>query len=174
MAEAASAIGIRAETPGDESAIDALNRLAFGGPEESLIVARLRDAKLVTLSLVADHRGRILGHILFSRLSVTIDCRNPPTAALAPMAVHPDWQRRGIGSRLVRQGLERLPALGIGAVIVLGHPDFYPRFGFSAALATPLDAPFSGDAFMALELKPGALHGRKGSVTYPPAFGLDR
>ena len=81
-------------------------------------------------------------------------------------------QRRGIGSALVRAGLELARHRDWRAVIVLGHKDYYPRFGFSAALAHPLKAPFSGDAFMALELAPGALQGADGRVTYPPAFGV--
>src|SRR5882757_8298422 len=84
----------------------------------------------------------------------------------------PDRRRRGIGSALVRGGLDLARARDWRAVIVLGHQGYYPRFGFSAALAHPLKAPFSGDAFMALELAPGALQGEEGRVTYPPAFGV--
>ena len=92
--------------------------------------------------------------------------------ALAPMSVRPDRQRQGIGSALVRAALERARQQGWQAVIVLGHPGYYPRFGFSAALARPLASPFSGDAFMALELIPGALQGGAGRVVYPSAFGV--
>ena len=88
------------------------------------------------------------------------------------MAVWPDRQGRGIGSTLVRRGLDVLKRRGIAAVIVLGHESYYPRFGFSAALARKLAAPFSGEAFMALELTPGALAGERGTVRYPAAFGL--
>lgn len=88
------------------------------------------------------------------------------------MSVPPGQQRRGIGSALAREVLRRAQQQGWQAVIVLGHPKYYPRFGFSAALAWPLASPFSGDAFMALELKPGALQGGAGRVVYPPAFGI--
>jgi putative acetyltransferase len=94
------------------------------------------------------------------------------TLALAPMAVQPHRQRHGIGSALVRAGLQRARERGWQAVIVLGHHDYYPRFGFSAALAQPLEAPFSGASFMALELDPGALQGSAGRVVYPPPFGI--
>jgi putative acetyltransferase len=173
MAEPPATTLIRSEIAGDEASINALNRLAFGGPGEWQIIARLRQAKLIALSLVAEEKGRIVGHILFSWLPVRIDSRDVAAVALAPMAVHPDRQRRGIGSRLVREGLKRLPALGATAVIVLGHPHFYPRFGFSSAMARNLAGPFSGEAFMALELEPGALRGENGKVTYPAAFGLN-
>ena len=173
MAEPPATTLIRSEIAGDEAGINALNRLAFGGPGEWQIIARLRQAKLIAPSLVAGEKGRIVGHILFSWLPVRIDSRDVAAVALAPMAVHPDRQRRGIGSRLVREGLKRLPALGATAVIVLGHPHFYPRFGFSSAMARNLAGPFSGEAFMALELEPGALRGENGKVTYPAAFGLN-
>jgi putative acetyltransferase len=166
-------MAIRAETSADEAAVYALNDMAFDGPEESRIIAGLRDAKRIALSLVAEEKGRILGHILFSWLPVTIDDRDVAAVALAPMAVHPHRQSQGIGSRLARDGLARLPGLGATAVIVVGHPDFYPRFGFSAEMARKLEAPFSGAAFMALELRPGALAGKRGKVTYPAAFGLE-
>jgi putative acetyltransferase len=174
MVERKPAILIRSEAPSDIAAINALNRLAFGGPGEWQIVARLRQAKLIALSLVAEEQGRIVGHILFSWLPTRIDSREVAAVALAPMAVHPDRQRQGIGSLMVREGLKRLPALGASAVVVLGHPDFYPRFGFSAGMARHLTGPFSGEAFMALELEPGALRGENGKVTYPAAFGLNR
>ena len=105
-------------------------------------------------------------------LATTIDRQTVPALALAPMAVRPDRQRRGVGSALVRSGIALARDRDWRAVIVLGHQGYYPRFGFSAALAQPLKAPFSGDAFMALELAPGALRGEEGRVTYAPAFGV--
>ena len=84
-----------------------------------------------------------------------------------------DHQRRGIGSALVRAGLDAVREAGYRAVIVLGHPEYYPRFGFSPELAEKLASAFSGNAFMALELVPGALRGTRGKVTYPAAFGVD-
>jgi putative acetyltransferase len=88
------------------------------------------------------------------------------------MAVTPTWQHHGIGSALVRESLRLAKERHWQAVIVVGHPSFYPRFGFSSALAERLAAPFRGEAFMALELESGALAGAAGSVIYPPAFGI--
>jgi putative acetyltransferase len=164
---------IGTETPGDIEAIAALNHAAFGGEEEVEIIARLRHDGLVALSLVDRDADAIVGHVLFSDLDVVVDGRPIRAVALAPMAVTPARQRQGIGSRLVRQGLSTLKDHGYEAVIVLGHPGYYPRFGFSAALAAKLAAPFSGPAFMALELKPGALAGARGAVRYPRAFRID-
>ena len=89
------------------------------------------------------------------------------------MAVRPERQRRGIGTALVWHALQRAALAGADAAIVLGHPTYYPRFGFSAALAAKIASPFPGNAFMALELKPGALSGGTGSVLYPDAFGIE-
>jgi putative acetyltransferase len=126
---------------------------------------------LVELVAVAA-REVIVGHILFSHLPVhTSDGAIVPAAALAPMAVLPAYQRSGVGSALVRAGLQACADGGAQAVIVLGHPEYYPRFGFSAEAARGLRAPFSGPAFMALELAPGALPA-DGEVRYARAFGL--
>jgi len=113
----------------------------------------------------------VVGHVLFSALPVTTEAGTLPAAALAPLAVRPDRQRRGVGSALVRRGIGACRERGLGAVVVLGHPGYYPRFGFSPA-AGRLRDPFSaGDAFMALELVPGAL-AAPGVARYAPAFGL--
>jgi putative acetyltransferase len=164
---------IRDEVPADVAALAALNRTAFGGDYEADLIARLRADGLVIASLVAQVRAKIVGHILFSMLPTEVDGRIIRAAALAPMAVQPELQNQGIGSKLVQEGLRMVRARGIEVVIVLGHPTFYPRFGFSAELARRLAAPFSGEAFMALELMPGALDGSRGSVSYPAAFGLE-
>ncbi len=92
-------------------------------------------------------------------------------AVSAPMAVRPEWQRKGIGSALVWRGLELCRERGKSIAVVLGHPGYYPRFGFAAELAKNLGGPYAGDAWMALELVPGALDGVKGTVQYPKAFG---
>ena len=166
------AMRIRDETPADWAAIEDLHRRAFGGELEANLVARLRHDDLVACALVADERGAIVGHIVFSWLEVQVDRRDVRAMALAPLAVRPDRQRRGIGSELARAGLAAARAAGGEAVIVLGHPAYYPRFGFSSALAAKLRAPFKGDAFMALELVLGALAGASGAVIYPQAFGI--
>jgi len=163
---------IRDEVPADFDAIAELNHAAFGGDYEADLIARLRADRLVIASLVAQVRAKIVGHILFSMLPTEMDGRTIRAAALAPMAVQPELQNQGIGSKLVEEGLKAARARRIEAVVVLGHPAYYPRFGFSADLARRLAAPFSGEAFMALELVPGALDGSMGSVSYPAAFGL--
>ncbi len=162
---------IRERTPGDDSAIRHLNDVAFGSVYESRLIEDLRAAALVTVELVAIE-PEIVGHILFSFLDVTVGAASVRALALAPMAVQPQLQRRGIGTVLVRAGLDRARDGGWQAVIVVGHPGYYPRFGFSAALARSLASPFSGDAFMALELVPGALKGGAGRVVYPAPFGV--
>src|SRR5690606_3267718 len=115
----------------------------------------------------------IVGHILFSPLGLTPEPADAPVlAALAPLAVWPEAQRQGVGRELVQTGLAACRAAGIDAVVVLGHWDYYPRFGFSADAAAPLDAPFSGAEFMALELNPGALARAEGRLTYAAAFNI--
>ena len=163
---------IRGRTAADDAAIRQLNDDTFGGHYESRLIEDLRAAGLDAVELVAVENDDIVGHILFSVLATTIDRQTVPALALAPMAVRPDRQRRGVGSALVRAGLDLARDRDWRAVTVLGHKGYYPRFGFSAALARPLETPFSGDAFMALELAPGALRGEKGRATYPPAFGV--
>ena len=163
---------IRDEAPADRSDIAWLLRDAFGRDDEAELVARLRDDGAVILALVAEADGEIAGHIVLSRLATQIDGRAVEAAALAPLAVRPDRQRRSIGSRLVETAIAQASRAGIAAVIVLGNPHYYGRFGFSAALAEKLASPVAGPAFMALELVPEALSGARGSVTYPRAFAL--
>lgn len=163
-------IRIADEGPGHAAAVATLNRAAFAGDEEADLVQRLHRDGVVVAALVALEGAAVVGHILFSDLAVEIDGRPVAAVALAPIAVRPDRQRQGVGTRLITEGLTRARQHGRAAVIVLGHPDYYRRFGFSAALAAKLASPFPGDAFMALELMPGALAGHSGSVRYPPAF----
>jgi len=163
---------IRAARPADSEAIAALNCAAFGGEDEVGIIERLRRDSLVAVELVVERDGTLIGHILLSWLPTMLDGRNVKALALAPMAVLPGSQKQGIGGRLIVAALHEARAAGAEAVIVLGHPDYYPRFGFSAALARNLASPFNGEAFMALELVPGVLAGQQGSVAYPAAFGL--
>ena len=164
---------IRPERPIDWPAIRAVNGAAFGSDEEADLVDALRAGGLVIASLVAVADGKVVGHILFSDLDVRSDGRIIRSAALAPMAVLPAWQRGGIGSALVRAGLDACRAADIDLVVVLGHPDYYPRFGFSAELAKHLRAPFSGPALMALALTPDVLADATADVRYPDAFGID-
>jgi putative acetyltransferase len=162
---------IHKETANDLLAIREVNRLAFGRDDEGRLVDALRDEGFARVSLVAEVDGQIVGHILFSDLPIVTHEGTVMALSLAPMAVIPSHQRRGIGSMLVREGLRACQDAGHQIVIVLGHPEFYPRFGFSAKLTERLNAPFSGEAFMAVELVPDALEGIEGVVQYPPPFG---
>jgi putative acetyltransferase len=164
---------VRAETPQDLEAIREVNRQAFGQEDEARIVDALRDGGHARLSLVAEEGGQVVGHILFSDLSIVTQAGTLHALALAPMAVLPARQRQGIGSGLVREGLRACAEAGHRVVVVVGHPDYYPRFGFSAQLAEQLNSPFTGPAFMALELVPAALANVTGEVRYPPPFGLE-
>ena len=162
---------IRPEAAGDLAAIGEVHRLAFGREDEGRLVDALRADGLARVSLVAEEAGRVVGHVLFSALPIVTPGGTVEALALAPLAVVPSRQSRRIGSALVQEGLRACRDRGHRVVIVLGHPGFYPRFGFSAELAGRLTSPFSGPAFMALELAPGALEGVRGEVRYPPPFG---
>jgi putative acetyltransferase len=163
---------IRPETPADIDPVSEVNRLAFARDGEADLVDALRDGGYVRLSLVAEVDGQIVGHILFSRLPVITDKGVVEALALAPMAVLPSHQRRGIGTKLVQEGLRLCAEREHRIVVVLGHPKLYPRFGFTSQLAKRLDSPYSGagEAWMALELVPGALAGVVGRAEYPPPF----
>ena len=136
-------------------------------------MGNLRAAGHALVSLVAELESGSVGHILFSRMWI----KNRTSAlvsavALAPIAVLPEHQRRGIGGQLIRYGLEVLRGRGEKIVIVVGHPDYYPRFGFSTEKAQSIESPFPVEAFMALELNPGALAGVSGAGVYPAPFGI--
>jgi putative acetyltransferase len=124
------------------------------------------------LSLVAVHEGQVVGHILFSPVDIEREGARETAVGLGPMAVLPEYQRQGVGSRLVREGLDWLGRAGHGGIIVLGHPGYYPRFGFERASRFGLrwEVACPDEAFMALELRPGALGARPGIVRYRPEF----
>lgn len=162
---------IRAEGKQDQAAIHRLNVAAFPGPEEAELVDRLRRVARPFLSLVALEEDGVVGHILFT--PVTLENSDGLTLmGLAPMAVAPERQRQGIGSALVVAGLQRCRELGAGAVVVLGHPDYYPRFGFRPAVEFGLHSEYQvpNEAFMALELEPAYLDGVDGLVRYHEEF----
>jgi len=161
---------IRTESTNDHELIRNVHRQAFGREEEGRLVDSLRDGGFARLSLVAEQDGLVVGHVLFSELAIVMDRGSVPALALAPLAVVPERQRRGLGSMLVREGLRLCGNSGHRIVIVLGHPEYYPRFGFSAKLAEPLRSPYAGPSFMAFELQTGALDGVNGEVRYPPPF----
>ena len=162
---------IRHETEKDIPKIREINHCAFAGPDEAALVDLLRSHKKATISLVAVQDKQTVGHILFS--PVTFDPPYPVIncLGLAPMAVLPNFQNKGIGSRLVEIGLQAGKEIGIDAVFVLGHIDYYPRFGFHPASDFNLNSEYdAGDAFMALELSPGALGRVSGCVVFAPEF----
>lgn len=167
-------VRIRVEDPTSSTEhlnIRALNEAAFGGSEEANLIDKLRGDEAL-ISLVAEREQDIVGHVLFSRMWIKTPLKLVPAVALAPLAVLPEHQRKGIGQRLVMRGLELLKGQGERIVIVVGHPDYYPRFGFSNAKARPLESPFPHEAFMALELVEGVLKGVQGTVIYSSAFGV--
>lgn len=157
----------------DARAIHQVVRAAFGQNEEADLIERLRRDDDVLFELVAEQDRYVVGHVLFSPLGLSPEPADAPVlAALAPVTVWPDAQRQGIGRELVQAGLAACRAAGVDAIVVLGHYDYYPRFGFSSDKAAKLDAPFSGASFMALELTPGALDRARGRLTYAKAFGI--
>jgi putative acetyltransferase len=164
-------VTIRDERPEDYADVYRVNAAAFGQEGEATLVERLR-AACPHVSLVAVEGDKVVGHIFFSPVTVESEGGTFEATGLAPMAVAPGMQNRGVGSQLVRRGLEECARLGHEVVFVLGHPEFYPRFGFTPARARGLacEYPVPDDVFMVLELKPGALRGRTGLVKYRPEF----
>jgi putative acetyltransferase len=162
---------VRAEEPGDWAATHAVNVSAFETALEADLVDALREQARPLVSLVAEDKGVLVGHIMFSPVSLS---GHPALQimGLAPMAVLPERQRQGIGTALVRAGLEQCRLIGAGAVVVLGHPAYYPRFGFSPStrfgIRCEYDVP--EDVFMVVELQAGFLQGVSGTISYHPAF----
>ena len=126
---------IRIEGKDDYDQITEVNNLAFNQTNEGILISKLRetDKFIPGLSLVAELRKKIIGHILFYPLDIISGEKRSEILSLAPMAVLPEFQRKGIGKKLVIQGLKKSEALGFKAVVVLGHPEYYPKFGFERA-----------------------------------------
>ena len=162
---------IRAENENDRAAVYSVNASAFESPAEAILVNALRKQAQPIVSLVAEESGEVVGHIMFSPVSLS-GFASLNAFGLAPMAVAPEYQGKGIGSALVRAGLEQCKLLGFTAVVVLGHSDYYPRFGFSPSSRFGIDSEYEvpEDVFMAMELQPGALSGKTGRVKYHDAF----
>ncbi|MBX9448917.1 MAG: N-acetyltransferase [Taibaiella sp.] len=168
-------MNIRQERKADIKDIYEINTLAFGSEKEAKLVDLLRASKAFVpqLSLVAALQDKIVGHILFSKINITDHHHNEQESlALAPMAVRPEFQRRGIGAELIRNGLHHARVSGFTSVIVLGHELYYPKFGFTPAERWNISPPYDVPArfFMALELVPDGLTGVRGLVRYPEAF----
>lgn len=165
-------IVVRTEKTDDHKSVRRVNELAFGQRNEADLVDALRANARPYVSLVAVVDEQVVGHIFFSPVSVESENNAFTAMGLAPMAVLPEYQNQGIGSQLVREGLKECQRLGHDIVVVLGHANYYPRFGFTPAslkgLRSEYDVP--DEAFMVAELGEGALGGRRGLVKYHPKF----
>jgi putative acetyltransferase len=161
---------IRPEQPDDADGIRTLNRAAFEGEAEAKLVDLLRERGRVIVSLVAMEDGQVVGQVLFTEVTVT-----PPVpfkgVGLAPLAVLPGFQNRGIGTELGHKGLALCRDLGFDFAVVLGHTEYYPRFGFKKASDFGIGNDYNvDDPFMALEFKPGVLGTFRGVAHYAPEF----
>lgn len=162
---------VREETEQDREMVRTVNVAAFETASEADLVDALRAQADPVVSFVAEDNGEVVGHILFTPMTAP-EHPHFKIMGLAPMAVLPDRQKQGVGSAMVREGLEHCRRLRSAAVVVLGHPEYYPRFGFEPAsrfgIKSEYDVP--DEVFMAMELQPGALDGIEGTVKYHPAF----
>lgn len=157
---------IRTERADDFAAVHAINASAFATPSEANLVDALRAQARPIVSLVAENEGTVVGHILFSPVSLA------GHSGLKMMGLAPEHQRKGIGSALVRAGLEQCQKSGFDAVVVLGHPEYYPRFGFSPSSRFGIDSEYGvpENTFLVMELRPDILSGKSGRVKYHHAF----
>jgi putative acetyltransferase len=162
---------IRLEKQKDNATVPIINQSAFNTPAEADLVDVLRKEARPLISLVAEEDGEVVGHILFSPVNLS-GKPGLKIMGLGPTAVLPRCQGRGIGSALVRAGLQRCREIGFGAVVVLGHPWFYPRFGFVPSVRYGINSDYEvpEDVFMLTELQPGYLEGAGGTIHYHPAF----
>ena len=156
---------VRLETTGDVVAIRAIAEAAFLQSAEAQLVEDLRDAGDSVFSLVAVEGETVIGHAMFSRLKAPF-----PALALAPVAVRPERQRMGVGSRLIREGIARSEAAGWSGIFVLGDPVFYRRFGFDVGKASGFISPYAGPHLMAVPLGRNELPTDTGSIQHAPAF----
>ena len=164
---------LRDEVATDHEGIRRVLTSAFPTPAEADLVEALRAAGKLTVALVAELDGRIVGHIAFSAVTMDGAPGNDDAEGLAPVAVHPDAQGKGVGSALIREGIERVKQSGKGFVVLLGEPEYYSRFGFGSASAHGLaDTYGGGDAFQVLELRQGAIPQGAGTVRYAPEFDV--
>lgn len=170
---------IRKETNEDFNETELVVKKAFENAEysdqsEHLLVDKLRksDAFITELSLVAEVNHEIVGHSLLTKLKIKNSDKEYESLALAPVSILPEYQKQGLGSQLIEESLKIARELGYTSVIVLGHHEYYPKFGFKPASAYGIKAPFEvpNESFMAVELRDGSLENVRGTVVYPPAF----
>ena len=164
-------MNIRAETDKDKTTIYNINQSAFETSAEAELVVKLCEQVNPIISLVAEEDGKVVGHILFTPVSL-INHTELKIMGLAPMAVLPEYQRKGIGAALVQAGLDQCKKIGFGAVVVLGHKSYYSRFGFTPAAHVGLSCEYDvpDEAFMCLELQKDYLNNASGKIKYHPAF----
>ena len=166
-------IVIRKEEEKDYKQVYEVNKLAFQQENESILIEKIRKGEnfIPDLSLVAEIDNRIVGHILFSKIKIVGDSIFE-SIALAPMAVIPAFQKQGVGSKLIKKGMAKAKELGFDSIIVLGHKDYYPKFGFERASKWNIKCPFKvpEEAFMAITLTKKALEDKAGTVKYPDEF----
>jgi putative acetyltransferase len=167
-------ITIEPETESDYEQITRVTALAFNGNAEARLVENLRKTTEYSphLSLVAKHRNKIIGHVLFYPIKINTGREECISLALVPVSVVPDFQNRKGGSRLIKAGLEEAKKLGFKSVLVVGHSKYYPRFGFEKASKYGISAPFSvaDNAFFAIELEKDVLKNCRGTTEYPKEF----
>ena len=162
-------MNIRFEQPHDIEQIKNVHLITFETDTEANLVDALRNAGVELISLVAEKNEEIIGHILFSPVTLDGDTK---IIGLAPMAVLPNWQRKGVGSKLINEGMKACQKAGYEAVVVLGHPDYYPRFGFEPSVNFRIKSEYDvpSEVFMVKELKKGALKDKTGTVKYHQLF----
>lgn len=166
-------MNIRKEKDSDKEQIWQVNAAAFETEAEANLVNALRDSGIPFISFVAEEDEEILGHILFTPVELVGDDSGLRLMGLAPMAVLPKVQKKGIGSQLVRTGIIQCSTQGYDAIVVLGHPEYYPKFGFVPSIEYGIKSEYEvpDEAFMVLELKKSSMKGKKGMIKYHDAFG---
>ena len=164
-------MNIRNEELNDHDAVYAVNDAAFETNAEADLVDRLRKQAKPNISLVCEQDLKIVGHIMFTPVSLS-DAPLAKIMCLAPVAVHPDYQHQGIGCALIEKGLSLCQEMGYGTCVVLGHPDYYPKFGFepSAKFNIKCEYDVPEDVFMVIELAPDYLNNMKGVIYFHPEF----
>lgn len=172
-------INVRTEKESDVDTIRKVTKIAFMGAQKSdgdehNLVSRVRKSEsfVPELSLVAESGGKVIGHVLFSKVKIKGNDEECEALVLAPVSVLPEFQRQGAGSAMIKEGLAKAKKLKHSAVFVLGSPKYYERFGFKKAKPLGFSTPFGDmDAyFMMIELQSGAMSGKSGEIVYPKEF----